>query len=112
MDTARSVTAFPDRQTLVDAFPEFLANLEEGDAFFLDRHDIACPRVTSRSGCPFAGKKCSEASQFDPVSPRKRCTDLVKDRMDDTFYIAGKEMRVRDRQFGDEFGSGHDNCST
>jgi len=97
---------------LVDAFPKFLAHLEEGNAFFLDRHDITGPGITPRPSRPFAGKKSSEAPQFDPVSPRKRRPDLVKDRMNDTFDIAGKKMWVRGRQFGDKFGSGHDSCST
>jgi hypothetical protein len=51
-------------------------------------------RIASGPCRPMFHRKCAETAKLDPVAARKRCYDLVEDRVDDILHVPLIEVRV------------------
>src|SRR5581483_3152090 len=78
----------------VEALAHFLAGLEEGHGFLLDRDMRAGARIASGAGGTALHREGAKAAQLDPVAARHRAGDFVEDGVDDVLDVALIKMRI------------------
>src|SRR5690606_34281018 len=91
----------------VEAQPQLLARLEDGDEFLLDLHRVARAGIAADAGRAALAREGAEAAQLHPVAPRQRFHDLVQDSRDDVLDVALIEVGVAVGDPLNEFGLNH-----
>src|SRR5690606_14822819 len=84
----------PVPRSTVDAFTDFLAGLELGDAFLAHIHLLARPRIAPEAGRSVLHREGTESAQLHPVTARHRVPNLAEDGVDDILDVALEEMRI------------------
>jgi hypothetical protein len=79
----------------IEAFPQLLTRLEEGNEFFRDLHGVARTRVPADARTALFHGKGAEAPELNPVPPRQGIGDLVEDCADDTLHVPVVEVRIQ-----------------
>jgi hypothetical protein len=87
----------------IETRAQFFASFEERRMLGVHVHALARARIAA-DPCPTrADRKGPKATQLYAVTFLKRIANLFEDRVNDTFDIAMKQMRVLRGEFSDEF---------
>lgn len=73
---------------------EFLARLEEGRKFLVDRHRLARARITANARRTMLHGKRAEAAQLDALAFDQSARNLIEHDGDEFLDIAMKKVRV------------------